>query len=313
MGGHVLYLDGLHQANDSGPMIFTHRQIGLLPVALHPRPRRALVIGLGGGVTAGAVSLADGLTLDIVELSDSVVRGAAFFRHVNENVVRRQNVRVRVDDGRNYLLTTRERYDIVTADIIQPVHAGAGSLYSREYFALARRVLAPGGVMLQWIGARPVSQYHLIARTFLDVFPHATAWMGGSLFAGTVHPLVLDPGAYAAKLEAPGTRRALSLVGLDSFEALLAHYSAGPERLRAFLGPVRCSPTTGRSSSTTGRYRGTSRRWTRASSATPTCGAGFEPRRRVARRPSPDPRRRHPAPRAGRRKGGPVRGGMTPT
>lgn len=189
-------------------------------------------------MTAGALSLVDGLTLDLVELSDSVVRAARWFRHANEDVLNRPNVRLRVDDGHSYLLSTRERYDIVTADIIQPIHAGAGLLYSAEYFRLARHVLAPGGIMLQWIGNRPVSQYNLIARTFLDVFPHATVWAGGTLLVGSTDPLKLDPAAFHAKSLQPGTRSALGLVDLAaSFDALLSQYTAGPDQLRAFVGP----------------------------------------------------------------------------
>ena len=237
LGRQTLYLDGLHQANDSAPMVRVHQQIGLLPAAIHPAPRNALVIGLGGGVTGGALGLVDGLTLDIVELSDSVVRAAGWFRHANGDVLNRPNVRLRVDDGRNHLLTTRERYDIVTADIIQPIHAGAGNLYSAEYYRLAKGVLAPGGLMLQWIGNRPVSQYKLMVRTFLDVFPHATAWDNGTLLVGTAEPLQLDPARFQTKLLQEGTRRALALIDLRSFEALLHRYTAGPEQLLELVGP----------------------------------------------------------------------------
>jgi spermidine synthase len=237
MGRHVMYLDGLHQANDTDVMVQVHRQIGLLPAAIHPSPRKGLVIGLGGGVTGGALGLVDGLSLDIVELSDSVVRAAGWFAHVNGDVLNQPHARLRVDDGRHYLLTTRERYDIVTADIIQPIHAGAGSLYSAEYYHLAKRVLAPGGLMLQWIGNRPESQYKLMVRTFLDVFPHATAWAGGTLLVGTTQALKLDPEKFQAKLSHERTRRALESIALPNFEALLARYTAGPDELREFVGP----------------------------------------------------------------------------
>jgi spermidine synthase len=69
-----MYVNGLHQANDSPEMIAVHRQMGYLPVALHPSPRRALVIGLGGGATTGAVSRFPDLQVDVVELSETVVR-----------------------------------------------------------------------------------------------------------------------------------------------------------------------------------------------------------------------------------------------
>jgi spermidine synthase len=236
-GGRVLYLDSLHQADDTAEMTDIHRQIGLLPAAIHPAPRRALVVGLGGGVTPGVLSLVDGLAIDIVELSESAVRGAEQFRHVNEDVLTQPNVRLRVDDGRNYLLTTAERYDIITADTIQPIYAGAGYLYSAEYFRLARRALAPGGVMLQWVGIRPVNQYELIVRTFLEVFPHATAWVDGTLLVGAAEPLTLDPAAFTARLQQDGTRAAFARAGLVDFDALLALYTAGPEQLRAFVGP----------------------------------------------------------------------------
>jgi hypothetical protein len=154
---------------------------------------------------------------------------------VNAGVLERPDVQLHVDDGRNYLLTTTRRYDVLTADIIQPVHAGAGSLYSVEYFQLARKVLAPGGLMLQWIGTRPATQYKLIARTFMQVFPHATAWASGTLFVGRASPLKLDPAAFAGKLEDAGTRRALGLVDITSVESLRGLYSAGPKALRRFV------------------------------------------------------------------------------
>ena len=60
------------------------------------------------------------------------------------------------------MLLGRSRYDVITADIIQPTHAGAGMLYSREYFALARRALTERGVMVQWIGLRSRLHYALM-------------------------------------------------------------------------------------------------------------------------------------------------------
>lgn len=232
----TLRVGGLHQANDSPEMVRLHRQIGLLPMALHPAPRSVLVIGLGGGVTAGAVSQHADTSVQIVELSDSVRLAAAHFSHVTHDVLTRPNVRVRVDDGRNFLLLSGERFDVITADIIQPIHAGAGTLYSREYFELVRRALKPGGLTLQWIGERPRAHYELIMRTFLEVFPHATLWMQGQLMVGSLEPLALRADTFAAKLDDAATREAFASVGLDSYEALLGWYSAGPTAMRDFVG-----------------------------------------------------------------------------
>ncbi|MFM8532589.1 MAG: fused MFS/spermidine synthase [Acidimicrobiia bacterium] len=232
---HVLYLDGLHQANDQPAMVQLHRSIGHLPMVLHGSPRTALVVGMGGGATPGAVSQYDA-SVQIVELSDSVRKAAPFFAHVNYDLLNRANVSVRVDDGRNYLALSGRKFDVITADIIQPGHAGAGHVYSREYFTLVRNALNDNGVVLQWIGHRPFVEYALIMRTFLDVFPHATLWADAGFMVGTVKPLQIDPAALDRLRQRPETREALDAVGLKSFDDVRRWFTAGPDEMRAFVG-----------------------------------------------------------------------------
>jgi spermidine synthase len=231
-----LYLDGLHQANDTPDMVTLHRTIGHLPMVLHPAPHDALVIGLGGGATAGAVSQYPGTNVQVVELSDSVRKASSFFAHINYDVLHRPNVRIAVDDGRNYLMFSRRTFDVITADIIQPVHAGAGNLYSREYFTLVRNALEDDGLALQWIGRRPFPQYSLIMRTFLDVFPNATLWLDGNLMVGSKHPLRVTREAFESKRSSPETAAALDEIGLRSFDILTSWYTAGPDAMRHFVG-----------------------------------------------------------------------------
>jgi spermidine synthase len=233
----VMYLDGRHQANDTRNTLFVHRRIGLLPMAIHPDPKQALVIGLGGGATPGGVALFPRTQVTVVELSRTVVDGAEWFRHANFDLLRRPNVSLRIDDGRNHLLLTRQKYDVITADIMLPVHAGATSLYSREYFRLVQRALDYHGVVLQWIGSSSEAEYKLILRTFMSVFRNTTLWADGSLLVGTRHPLVLEREAFARKLADPDMAKALEAIGLHSFDRLLSLFVAGPDELRAFAGP----------------------------------------------------------------------------
>ncbi len=233
---HVLYLDGLHQANDQPAMVALHRAIGHLPMVLHGSPKDALVVGMGGGATPGAVSQYAGANVQVVELSDSVRKAAPFFAHVNYDLLNRPNVHVRIDDGRNFLSLTRRRFDVITADIIQPGHAGAGHVYSKEYFTLVRNALNDRGVVLQWIGHRPFVEYTLIMRTFLEVFPHATLWHDANFMVGTLKPLSIDPGGLERLRRHPETREALDAVGLRNFENLRSWYTAGPAEMRAFVG-----------------------------------------------------------------------------
>jgi spermidine synthase len=237
---HGLYINGMHQASDTPQMVNYHKLIGTLPVAVHPEPRRALVIGSGGGATAGAVAAFSNDTIvDVVELSPAVVDAARQFSAINQGLFTRPNVRLRIDDGRNYMLLTPEKYDLVTADVILPVHAGAGNLYSVEYYRLMRRVLNNRGIALQWIGSTGDTEYKLIMRTFFTVFPHTTLWHGGSLMVGSTRPLVLDEESFLRKQAAPQSKAALDSMGFESFDNLLSRYTAGPAEIRTFLGDGR--------------------------------------------------------------------------
>ena len=234
-GRRGLYLDGNHQASDAGTMVYNHRLLANLPMALHPAARSVLVVGLGGGATPGAVSTHDGVEVDVVELSESVVRAAPFFSHVNFDVMNRQNVHVRVDDGRNYLLLTPRKNDVVTADIILPIHAGSKNIYSREYFMLVRSALKPDGLAMQWVFGTD-AEHRTIVRTFLSVFPNATLWADGTVLIGSMQPLRLRRGDFDWKRQLPGRRQALDDLGAGTWEKLLALYVAGPEELSRYVG-----------------------------------------------------------------------------
>jgi spermidine synthase len=224
----IMYLDGNHQANDSPGTAFIHHRIGALPVMLHPRPTTALVVGLGGGATPGAVARL-GVDVDVVELSSAVVAGAEFFKNINFNLFERPNVHLRVDDGRNFLMMTRKKYDVITADIILPRHAGAGSLYSREYYELVRSRLADGGLAMQWNGGDSATEYKLLMRTFQSVFPHTTLWGDGSLMLGSLTPFTLSQSAYESRR-----------TGFEQFPwdvaTLKRIFYAGPDEIREFVG-----------------------------------------------------------------------------
>ena len=232
----ALFIDGLHQANDTQEMITLHRSIGHLGMVLHADPRRVLVVGLGGGATAGAVSQYPQSRIQIVELSSGVTRAAPFFAHVTYDVLARPNVTMRVDDGRSFLRDHPASFDVVTADIIQPIHAGAGNLYSREYFALTRAALADRGLVVQWIGHRSELHYKAIMRTFLAVFPDASLWLDGHLMVGPLRPVTLSQARFEVRRADPLTRRALDEVGLTDFDVLKSWYTAGADQMRAFVG-----------------------------------------------------------------------------
>jgi spermidine synthase len=132
-------------------------------------------------------------------------------------------------------MLTNKRYDVVTADVIHPIYAGSGNLYSVEYFRLIRSVLNPGGMVLQWTAGTD-AEYKIIARTFLSVFPQTTVWADGSLLVGMVDPLQLRREDFERKLRTAGGAQGFHDLNVESWDRLLAAYVAGPDELRSFVG-----------------------------------------------------------------------------
>ena len=232
----TLLIDGVHHASDGAGMTQTHRLIGALGVALHPNPRKVLVIGLGGGVTASGASILPTAQTHVVELVKPVVDGAHWFERANHNVLRRPNVRVQVADGRNFLLLDRQHYDVIMADLILPEFAGSASLYSADYFRLVTDRLTQDGLVVQWLTANSQYQYRLMLRTFLSAVPYATMWAGGGLVVGSRQPIRLSREGFDWKLKYPGVREVFASLRLGTFEDLVGQYVAGPDALRAFAG-----------------------------------------------------------------------------
>ena len=93
------------------------------------------------------------------------------------------------------------------ADTIQPVHAGAGNVYSAEYFTLVRSALREGGLAVQWVSGTE-AEYKMIMRTFLSVFPHATLWADAGVMVGSMTPLRLEKPTWngSSRCRRPGRR-----------------------------------------------------------------------------------------------------------
>ena len=193
----ALRVDGKVDASN-GPDMVTQLMLGHLPLLLHPNPERVLVIGLGSGVTAGAVAQHPVVReIDVVEIEPAVVEASSFFLEENRNVLRDPRVRLVVGDGRNYILASEKRYDVISSEPSNPWMAGVANLFSREFYQLARGRLADDGIMIQWVQGYSLfpSDLKMIVTTFRQSFPHATLWRtlrGDYLLVGTPSPLRVD-------------------------------------------------------------------------------------------------------------------------
>lgn len=213
---------------------------GLIGAMLHPDPRRALVIGLGTGSTAGWLAVVPSLEqVDVVELEPAVVEVAERLAPVNQSALDNPRVRLTIGDGRELLLTTAERYDVVFSEPSNPYRAGIASLFSRELYEAVRDRLRPGGIFLQWLQAYEVDAEVVatVYSTLGSVFPHVETWeinSGDLLLVATREPLAHDLGRVRARAVQPPYAEALARTwGVSGAEGFYSGYLASPGLARA--------------------------------------------------------------------------------
>jgi len=192
-GVRTFHVAGKIQASSVARDMRLQRMLGHLTSLTPAHADSVLVIGCGAGVTAGAVSIDPNVRqTTIVEIEPLVPRTAAtYFGKQNFDVLSNPSVRLRIDDGRHYLLTTREQFDAITADPLDPWVKGAANLYTKEFFEVVKERLKPGGVVTMYIQLfetnREAVQSSLA--TFFEVFPNGTAW--GNSYEGQGHDMIL--------------------------------------------------------------------------------------------------------------------------
>lgn len=175
----TLLTNGKFQGNDDGEVI-DQITFGLVPSALTEKRERALVIGLGTGQSASVLGAAGFKAIDIADISPGI-RGAArgYFKHINGGILDDERVHFHLEDGRNHLLRTADRYDVISMELTSVWFAGASNLYSREFYALAKKRLQPGGILQQWVQLHHASPDEVmsILATVRSVFPSVSLWM----------------------------------------------------------------------------------------------------------------------------------------
>ncbi len=240
-GGILNYHNaGKVQASSEPQDMRLQRMLGHLTTIITKNPtRKVLVIGCGAGVTAGAVSIDPYLEqetiAEIEPLVPSVV--STYFGEHNFNVIKNPKVRVQLDDARHYLMTTKEKFDAITSDPLDPWVKGAAMLYTREFFEIVKQHLNPGGVVtlfVQLYESNTAAVKSEIA-TFMEAFPNGIVWGNTQdgrgydlVLMGTVEPLQINVDEIQAKLSRPEYApvvQSLAEVGLGNAVDLFSTYA----------------------------------------------------------------------------------------
>ncbi len=189
-----------------------------VPMLLHPAPEDTLVIGFGMGTTFRS-AISHGRNVTVVELVDEVFDAFPYFHEDAETVRGYSRGRMVVNDGRNFLKLTPDRYDVITVDPPPPIDgAGVNHLYSLDFLALARGRLKPGGLMAHWIplpgslaGVDDWDTFGMLLRTFAEAFPYTLGIPSGDKIGvhvvGSMEPIRVSSEAIRARLRLPGVTR----------------------------------------------------------------------------------------------------------
>ncbi len=242
--GVLLKVNGKVDASDVGDMP-TQILSGLLPLLVHPTAKDALVIGYGSGVTPGALLRAPLERLFVAELESAIYEASnRYFKHVNHEPFADPRARLVVDDGRNFLLTRNIDFDVIVSEPSNPWMSGAASLFTLDFFEIAKRRLREDGVFLQWLQLYELSEesIHTLARTFAAAFPHVLVMTpdgrsNDTFLIGSRRPLVFDRETVAAALSDPRVGPELVRAGVEDPDDLLGLFHADRPRLSALVGP----------------------------------------------------------------------------
>jgi spermidine synthase len=203
---------------------------------LHPDPRRVLSICFGAGNSLSSLTQYPVERIDAVELSPGVVEAAPFFGATNRSVLADPRVHLSIRDGRNFLLTSHDRFDVIRLDPPELHTAGVVNLYTLEFFELAREHLAPGGLFSIWVNVvmTPEEDVRAIVRTAAEAFPYVSVWHSPQLYSwvidGSVEPRPPDLRVLARHFADPRVRADLESIAIREPADFLAYFvMAGPQ------------------------------------------------------------------------------------
>jgi len=249
-GYRNFHVSGKVEASTEPQDMRLQRLLGHLSALMHDNPKNVLVVGFGAGVTAGAISIHPTVErMVICEMEPLIPKIVSkYFSDANYGVADNKRVSIVYDDARHYVLTTREKFDVITSDPIHPWVKGAATLYTQEYFEHVKAHLNPGGVVTQWVplyeSTPDVVRSELA--TFFAVFPNGTVWRNDNV-NGNGYDVVLvarlddkpiDVDALQTRItqsDYTTVKASLAEVGYQSIFDLLHTYSGRSRELTPWL------------------------------------------------------------------------------
>ncbi len=231
--------NGRVEASNRNKDVQLQYALGHLPMLLNKNPKKVFVLGTGSGMTLGATSVHPSVEqITLAEIEPKVLGVARTFGIYNHYIMDNPKVKIVFNDGRNFLMTTKEKFDVITADPIHPWFSGAGYLYTAEYFKLAAQHLNPGGIASQWLPIYELTDENLksVVKTFRENFAHTLVWLthNDAVLIGSNSPILIDEEDLERRIRVPEVVQDLQRVKMGSAENFLSYFVMGDEGARAY-------------------------------------------------------------------------------
>ena len=224
------------------------RFLALLPALYSAQASDALIVTFGSGIVAGSIAGLPGIShVDCVEICKEAFNAAKNFSSENHDVLNSPKINFIVNDGRNYVLTTGKRYDIISADATHPTSSDSWILYTKEFYELCGKRLTDKGVMCQWIPLHGILErdYRIILNTFHKVFPFVAVYYSGgyktighTVLLGSKSPMAIDFGRAQALLQDTQIKDDLAQLNIYSVYDFLNGFLMDQDALPTFAGNV---------------------------------------------------------------------------
>lgn len=207
--------------------------VALLGAVHHEDPKTGMVIGLGTGESAGWLAEMRGVErVDAVELEPAIDKMVELCGPVNFDALRHPEVRRVYNDGRETMLTTDQKYDVIISEPSNPYRAGVATLYTTEFYQAASRRLNEGGVFVQFLQAYEVDNQTVatVLATVRSAFDHVEVWQTLPVDLQLVcsnEPLRYTADDLRERVDSPVVKRAVERVWMTpGVEGFLSHFAA---------------------------------------------------------------------------------------
>ncbi len=238
-GFYGMSVNGIKTAFTNKEDLRVHAMLAYLPYFAHPAADNAFVVGLGMGITVNSLATLNLKRVDVAEISPAVVQASKkIFHEINQDVFSKNNVNLIIEDGRGYLFSKKESYDIITTNAVHP--RISPNLYTKEFYEICKNKLHDDGVICQWLPTNLMTEneFQSLIKAFIKVFPNTSLWYlnhGHTLLLGQNDTLNFNINRLEQLFQMPSVKRNTRLADIYNPGIFISMYVMGSRELSEYI------------------------------------------------------------------------------